>query len=48
VNEKPLRGSPIGDLDAVIDSIALTHNEPEATSKRRHFERVPWLLVEVW
>jgi tRNA(fMet)-specific endonuclease VapC len=48
VNEEPLRSSPIGDLDTVIASIALTHNEPVATSNRRHFEKVPGLLIETW
>jgi tRNA(fMet)-specific endonuclease VapC len=48
VNEEPLRSSPIGDLDTVIASIALTHNEPVATSNRRRFEKVPGLLIETW
>ena len=48
VNGEPLRGSPIGDLDTMIASLALTHNEAVATSNRKHFERVPGLLVESW
>jgi tRNA(fMet)-specific endonuclease VapC len=48
VNGEPLRGSPIGDLDTMIASIALTHNEAMVTSNRRHFEKVPGLLVESW
>jgi tRNA(fMet)-specific endonuclease VapC len=48
VNEEPLRSSPIGDLDAVIASIALTQNEPLVTSNKRHFEKVPGLIVDTW
>ena len=48
VNDPPLSNSPIGDLDTIIACIALTHNEPIATSDRGHFERVPGLLVETW
>jgi len=48
VNGEPLKGSPIGDLDAMIASLALTHSEPVVTSNRRHFEMVPGLLVDSW
>lgn len=48
VNDEPLKGSPIGDLDTMIASLALTHNEPLTTSNRKHFQRVPGLLVEFW
>jgi len=48
VNDLQLIGTPIGDLDAMIASLALTHNEPLLTSDRRHFERVPGLVIETW
>jgi len=43
-----LRGAPIGDLDAMIASIALTHGEDVITSNRKHFERVDGLKVNTW
>jgi predicted nucleic acid-binding protein len=43
-----LHGGPIGDLDAMIASIALTHGEDIVTSNRKHFERVEGLLVDSW
>jgi tRNA(fMet)-specific endonuclease VapC len=48
VNGEPLKGSPIGDLDTMIASLALTYNEPVVTSNRKHFETVPGLLVDSW
>jgi len=48
VNDLELAGSPIGDLDAIIASLALTHNESVATADKEHFERVPGLIVESW
>jgi tRNA(fMet)-specific endonuclease VapC len=48
INSEPLKGSPIGDLDTMIASLALTHNEPLVTSNRRHFEKVPGLIVDSW
>lgn len=46
-NDLEVAGSPIGDLDAMIAGIALTHNEPIVTSDK-HFEKVPTLIVETW
>jgi tRNA(fMet)-specific endonuclease VapC len=43
-----LRGAPIGDLDAMIASLALTHGEGIVTSNRKHFERVEGLRVDSW
>jgi len=40
-------GRPIGDLDAMIASLALTHNEPILTSDK-HFKKVPSLIIETW
>jgi len=48
VAAEPLQGSPIGDMDAMIAAIALTHNESVLTMNLRHFERVPGLLVDSW
>lgn len=48
VSDLGLLGQSIGDLDAMIAGIALTHNEPITTSDSKHFERVPGLLVETW
>lgn len=48
VNELRNIGIPIGDLDAIIASIALTHNEAVVTKDIKHFERVPDLIVETW
>lgn len=48
VNDLERMGTPIGDLDAMIASLALTHNEPLTTADREHFERVPGLIVESW
>ncbi|MCX6653640.1 MAG: type II toxin-antitoxin system VapC family toxin [Candidatus Bathyarchaeota archaeon] len=43
-----LHGAPIGDLDAMIASLALTHGEEIVTSNRKHFERVDGLQVNSW
>ena len=43
-----LQGAPIGDLDAIIAGIALTHGESVVTSNLKHFERVEGLRVESW
>ena len=36
------------DLDLQIASIALEHTAPLITHNRRHFERVPGLVIEDW
>jgi predicted nucleic acid-binding protein len=43
-----LHGAPIGDLDAMIASLALTHGDDIVTSTRKHFERVEGLHVDSW
>ena len=43
-----LRGAPIGDLDAMIAGIAITHGESIITSNRKHFERVEGLHIDRW
>jgi len=47
-SELQLKGSPIGDPDTMIASIALTHGEPLLTSDKEHFGRVPGLMIETW
>ena len=42
------RGTPIGDADTRIASIALAHGLIVVTGNMRHFERVPGLVVENW
>jgi tRNA(fMet)-specific endonuclease VapC len=41
-------GERLGDLDLQIASIALEHSVPLVTHKRRHFGRVPGLVIEDW
>ena len=41
-------GTPIGDFDAVIASIALEVGAAVATANVRHFRLVPGLAVEEW
>ena len=48
VNELQIKGLPIGDLDTMIASIALTHGESLLTSNKEHFERIPSLIVNNW
>jgi tRNA(fMet)-specific endonuclease VapC len=42
------RGTPIGDADLRIASIALDHGFTVVTGNVRHFEKVPGLIVENW
>ena len=48
VNDLKGKGSPIGDLDTLIASTAITHREILLTRNKSHFERVPGLVVETW
>ena len=41
-------GTPLSDLDLQIASVALQYNAPLVTHNRRHFERVPGLMIEDW
>jgi tRNA(fMet)-specific endonuclease VapC len=41
-------GTQLSDLDLQIASIALHYDAPLVTHNRRHFERVPGLVVEDW
>jgi predicted nucleic acid-binding protein len=47
-SELQLKGSPIGDPDTIIASIALAHGEPLLTSDKEHFGRIPGLMIETW
>lgn len=42
------RGTPIGDADVRIASIALSRDLGVVTGNERHFRRVPGLRVENW
>ena len=42
------KGTLIPDIDLQIASIALTHALPVATHNRRHFERIPDLVLRDW
>jgi len=48
VNELGLKGSPIGDLDAMIAAIALASGESLLTSDKEHFGRISGLTVRTW
>ncbi|WP_456474020.1 type II toxin-antitoxin system VapC family toxin [Candidatus Pyrohabitans sp.] len=41
-------GNPIGDFDAIIGSIAQTHNQRLITRNQKHFQKIHGLLVEDW
>lgn len=47
-SELERRGEPIGEMDALIVSIALAHNERIVTRNVKHFSRVKGLEVESW
>lgn len=47
-SELERRGTPIGDADLRIASIALANELIVVTGNVRHFERVPRLAVENW
>jgi predicted nucleic acid-binding protein len=42
------RGTPMGDADLRIASIALTRDLTVVTANVRHFQKVPGLVVENW
>jgi predicted nucleic acid-binding protein len=42
------QGTPVGDADLRIASIALANGLTVVTGNVRHFEKVPGLLVENW
>jgi len=46
--EMEAAGTPIGDLDLMIASVALVHNQALLTRDIGHFEKVPGLTVETW
>ena len=41
-------GQRLSDLDLQIASVALHYQVPLVTHNRRHFERIPQLIVEDW
>jgi tRNA(fMet)-specific endonuclease VapC len=42
------RGTPIGDADTRVASIALSRRLKVVTGKERHFQQVPGLEIENW
>ena len=48
VNQLREAGSPIGDLDTLIASTAITHRQILLTRNKKHFEKIPGLVVETW
>lgn len=42
------RGTPIGDMDALIASVCLSRSRSIVTGNAKHFRRVPGLLVETY
>ena len=48
MSDVSLRSRQLGDMDAIIASIALTSNEKLVTANMKHFERVPGLLLDSW
>lgn len=48
INELRSKGSPIGDLDLLIASTAMTHRQILLTRNKKHFEKIPGLIVETW
>jgi tRNA(fMet)-specific endonuclease VapC len=43
-----IKSDTIGDRDLFIASIALVNNQSVLTGNRKHFERIPGLIVETW
>ena len=42
------RGEPIGEMDTLIASIALAHNERILTRNVKHYSRIRGLEIETW
>ena len=42
------QGTPVDDIDLLIAGTALTHDRIIVTNNRKHFERIPGLIVEDW
>lgn len=43
-----IHGKPVGVVDILIGSHALSHGLPLVTNNTRHFERIPGLKLENW
>ncbi len=48
VNELKRQGLMLGDLDVLIGSAAAVHREILLTRNKRHFERIPELILDSW
>jgi len=42
------KGSPIADFDLLIASVAVAHGQSILTRNKKHFEKVPGLIVDSW
>jgi len=47
-NKLGSKGSPIGDLDALIASAAIVHRQILLTKNKKHFDRISQLVAESW
>ncbi len=47
-NDLKSKGTPIGDLDTLIASAAVSHKQILLTRNKTDFERLPGLVVESW
>lgn len=48
VQQQRAQGHPIGDLDTLIASTALTLRQILLTKNKSHFEKIPGLAIETW
>ncbi|WP_290598267.1 MULTISPECIES: type II toxin-antitoxin system VapC family toxin [unclassified Archaeoglobus] len=48
ISELEKKGEPIGEMDTLIASIALAHNERIVTRNVKHFSRIKGLEIESW
>ena len=47
-SELESKGTPLGDFDIMIASIALAHSQQVLTRDVDHFRKIPGLIVETW
>jgi tRNA(fMet)-specific endonuclease VapC len=47
-NEMRSKGSSISDFDLLIASVAMAHGEPVMTRNKKHFGKIPGLIVDSW
>ena len=47
-NEMQKKGSSIADFDLLVASVAMAHGESVLTRNKKHFEKIPGLIVDSW